>query len=435
MDAVKHYALVMTKMLHPRRCASLLLVFLFLLGPAGGAVGAPASPSPISAWAALRALPSWLDPDSVSQLDVGIDVLVPPDVPAPFSGTPTITAYDGYYSLYWVVPGTPPTFLQITGEQGGTIPAYSKYDRNVQLKQNADINGIPAYHDLTPIYDLVYWQVGDVVYSVESQNLAETDSLSLASALVRLDLSELSAGGNSSDQGNGEQAVTISLPDSVASGDLVSIDIEGVTGATLAVDAGSFPDNGGQTIDGVGGGTVQWLAPTVSANRTAHFTLTIPDSGESFDAQITVLGKTLTTSGPEVTISCPETASSGQSSQIVLNGSGQVVVRAQAGSFPANETNTLFAPDMAAGRTISGSLPGDGGSYGLDWLAPEVSVETSVMFTVTSSVSGATTSCSLKIEPDAVSSKSAQTVPTQAPTEDTGQECERPGRRRNERRQ
>ena len=63
---------------------------------------------------------------------------------------PDVTADEGYYSLYWVVPGSPPTFLQITGEVGGTIPDYSKHDRNNQLVQNAEVQGQPAYHDLTP---------------------------------------------------------------------------------------------------------------------------------------------------------------------------------------------------------------------------------------------------------------------------------------------
>ena len=93
---------------------------------------------------------------------------MPFSIPGPFSGVPQITASGGYYSLYWFIGGGNPTLLQITGTAGGSIPAYSKYDRNVELVPNATVNGVTAYHDLTPIYDLIYWQIGNVVYSVET---------------------------------------------------------------------------------------------------------------------------------------------------------------------------------------------------------------------------------------------------------------------------
>ena len=133
-----------------------------------------------------QVVPDWLSPGTAAQLDVGIAVQLPELVPAPFAGEPAIEASNGYYSLYWLIPGAPPTYLQITGEAGGTIPDYSAYDRNVELKQNAEVQGFPAYHDLTPVYDLVYWQVNNVVYSVESEGLTDTDSVSLANNLAVL---------------------------------------------------------------------------------------------------------------------------------------------------------------------------------------------------------------------------------------------------------
>ena len=107
-------------------------------------------------------------------------------VPEPFGGEPEVQASDGYYSLYWLIPGAPPTYLRITGTAGGEIPAYSYYDRNVQLEQNDSVMGYPAWHDDTPIYDLVYWQVGNVVYTVESHNLVSDTTMGIANSLMSL---------------------------------------------------------------------------------------------------------------------------------------------------------------------------------------------------------------------------------------------------------
>ena len=86
-------------------------------------------------------------------MDLGFPVLVPGWVPAPFGGAPAVDAGVGYYSLYWMHGGGEPTFLQVTGEVGGGLPAGSPYDLNIELSINASVNGAGAIHDVTPIYD------------------------------------------------------------------------------------------------------------------------------------------------------------------------------------------------------------------------------------------------------------------------------------------
>ena len=197
-----------------------------------------------------------MSPETAATLDLGFDVLVPGYVPQPFAGEPAVTASEGFYSLYWVMPGTPPTFLQITGEVGGTIPDYSKHDRNVQLVENAEVQGNPAYHDLTPIYDLVYWQVGSVVYTVESHNLGDDDSLALANGLLLL-----APGSDGGGEDQGAANATLSAPATVAAGEVATIDVAGGDGATLTADAGLFTGTGEAAIVVDGDSAVEWQAP------------------------------------------------------------------------------------------------------------------------------------------------------------------------------
>jgi hypothetical protein len=105
---------------------------------------------------------------------------------------PDVYAGDGSYSLYWMLPGTPPTFLHITGVVGGELPAGSKADLNVQLSINESVQGWPAIRDIgipagssTPIYDQVWWIVDGVRFSVESNNIG-TDSLTIANSMLHL---------------------------------------------------------------------------------------------------------------------------------------------------------------------------------------------------------------------------------------------------------
>lgn len=145
----------------------------------------------VTAWSPRLAVAQnvdWMSTEEASRLDVGIPVLVPSWVPAPFGGSPAIQASSGYYSLYWMNGGGAPTFLHITGEAGGSLPAGSPADLNNQLFINASVQGYEAIHDVTSIYDNVWWIAGGVLYTVSSNNMTGADSLSLANSLIALDV-------------------------------------------------------------------------------------------------------------------------------------------------------------------------------------------------------------------------------------------------------
>jgi len=125
----------------------------------------------------------YIGPETGASLDLGFPVLVPSWVPGPFGGSPSVDAGGGYYSLYWMNSGGEPTFLQVTGQVGGALPAGSPYDLNVQLFINSSVQGYGAIHDITPAYDTVWWIAGGVLYKVESRN-SSTDSVTLANSLI-----------------------------------------------------------------------------------------------------------------------------------------------------------------------------------------------------------------------------------------------------------
>ncbi|MGH2561996.1 MAG: hypothetical protein ACRDJH_23275 [Thermomicrobiales bacterium] len=266
------------------RVASLLAVLLVTAAAAGAA---PGQRSPVDL--NRHQSPDWLSAESAAALDVGFDVLLPSFVPAPFGGEPSISAYPGFYRLYWFIPGTPPTFLQITGEVGGVIPAYSEYDRNNQIFVNATVQGYGAYHDLTSIYDRVYWQAGEVVYTVDSQGLAGTDSLSLANSLGVLALS--SGVDDSSELPNDDGSETgvvpgegvapsLSVPANVPSGETAAIVVDGVSGAMLTADAGLFPASGSDSLTELDATTVAWQAPATETDVSVLFVLLNPTNGD-----------------------------------------------------------------------------------------------------------------------------------------------------------
>jgi len=136
----------------------------------------------------------WMSADTAASLDLPMDVLVPSWIPAPFdSVAPSITASGGYYELYWMIPGGPPTFLYIEGTAGGGMPAGSPANLNNELTINASVQGWNAIHDIgipagsdTPIYDQVWWIANGVLYTVSSNNMTGTDTMSLAESLVVL---------------------------------------------------------------------------------------------------------------------------------------------------------------------------------------------------------------------------------------------------------
>lgn len=374
-----------------RNVALRILVFLLLLVSiqASGLSGVAAAPvAPGSQPSSRFQVPGWLSAEAASRLDLGFDVLVPSEVPSPFDGEPAVDAYDGFYSLYWMIPGSPPTYLLITGEVGGTIPDFSYYDRNVQLEVNAEVQGTPAYHDLTPIYDKVYWQVGNIVYIVDSHNLDAIDSLSLANSLFPLGGpppsdtggetgGDTGSGGNTdtgNEDGNGTVAAdaTLGVPESVESGDVVAVGVGGVTNATLTADAGAFSGSGEATLTGVEDGSYDWQAPETDADVTVTFTLSSGESGENLTtAQTVVQGATSSGEATNASISCPALATAGKQARLSVTGGGTLTVDASDGVFPAEPPNTDFAPDADGSDVLTGTLP-DGGAVTLAWLAPEV---------------------------------------------------------------
>ena len=158
----------------PVRWRALAIVaLLLLLGTMAPAVQ-PAGPLPFPgvAPAAAQSAPDWMTPDQAALFTNDWPALVPSWVPEPFASVaPSIRVDGGSYSIYWYVPADVPTFLQVTGNVSGYIPAGSAYDLNVELVVNASVRGYEAYHDLTPIYDTVYWRENGIAYSVSSRNL------------------------------------------------------------------------------------------------------------------------------------------------------------------------------------------------------------------------------------------------------------------------
>jgi hypothetical protein len=342
-----------------------------------------AAPQPATRSVAIgHQLPDWLSPESAARLAVGIDVLVPSYVPAPFGGEPEVQASDGYYSLYWLIPGAPPTYLRVTGTAGGEIPAYSYYDRNVELMQNDSVMGYPAWHDVTPIYDLVYWQVGNVVYTVESHNMTGDSTMGIANSLMSLVVPE--AGGESPEEepvegetptetpSDGIFVSAIGAPETVASGEIASIGVEGSGDVYLVASDGYFLASGETGIVVTGGSAVDWQAPYSDSNLEVTFgAYRLADDSQLAETSTTVHG--VAAEAAEDTpadLQCPATASASMEARIALSGSGGIAVSSSTGYWPVETPNLDFQPDMDGGPTISGGL-GAGSTITLSWMAPD----------------------------------------------------------------
>lgn len=267
-------------------------------------VGGPATQAVASAGHVQSAVSraqnvDWLSSETASSLNLGFTVLVPGSVPSPFGGEPSVSASGGYYSLYWMNVSADPTFLQITGQVGGGLPAGSPYDLNNQLFINASVQGYDAIHDVTPIYDQVWWIADSVLYSVASKNLDGTDSLSLANSLVGLQAPAASGGGDTPpetaeptvDPGPTAAPVqpTISAQGSATAGDTVAVSIGDAVNVNLKADGGSFADSGDIAVYNVNGGDYNWQAPGVSSKKTFTISIESPQTGEMMaSTQITV---------------------------------------------------------------------------------------------------------------------------------------------------
>ena len=326
-------------------------------------------------------LPDWLSPETASRLAIGIDVLVPSYVPAPFGGEPEVQASDGYYSLYWLVPGAPPTYLRITGTADGEIPAFSYYDRNVQLEQNDAVMGYPAWHDDTPIYDLVYWQVGNVVYTVESHNMVGDTTMGVANSLISLVIPE--TGGETSAPSEGEASPTqipensvsvsrIGAPATVSSSALASIAVEGSGDVYLVASDGYFPASGDVGVVVSGGSTVDWQAPETDSDVEVTFGAYDLANDDQLASASTLVHGVAANANAEMPadLQCPATASASMEARIIVTGSGGLTLSSAAGSWPIETPNTDFQPTLDGGATISGGL-GAGSTIALSWLAPD----------------------------------------------------------------
>lgn len=252
----------------------------------------------------------YMSSDQAAQLDLGFSVLVPSWVPAPFGGSPAVQASGGYYSLYWMNGGGAPTFLQVTGEVGGALPAGSPADLNNQLFINASVQGYDAIHDVTSIYDNVWWIAGGVLYTVSSNNMTGTDSLSLANSLIELappaaadptevatevptevateeptqeatetptevateEPTKVATEPADSDAVAGPTG-SIDNPGSIGSGEVGTLQVVPSDVGTLRTTDGYFVDSGQTFITDLTGGGVSWQAPSVEVETEVQFTL------------------------------------------------------------------------------------------------------------------------------------------------------------------
>lgn len=335
--------------------------------------------------AAAQSGPGWMTAEQAALFTNGWPALVPSYVPEPFAGvTPSISVTGGSYQLYWYVAGDVPTYLEVTGRTDGYSPAGSAYDLNVQLVVNASVRGYEAYHDLTPIYDTVYWRENGIAYSVSSRNLP-TDVVSYANGSTAVSAPAVIP------TATGAPSASLFSPDSVASADVATVAASGGgSEATLVADGGIFPDTGTSEYPGIGDAAVSWVAPDVRVDTTVTFSL--------LDANGVVLFSTstlVTAGGASIGLSldCVASIAVGQTVPIVVTGSGRVSLGAGAGSWPAVPPNTDYDPGTG-GATLAFTFVG-GESVTLIWKAPETAQ------TATLSVSGSTgvapASCQVEI--------------------------------------
>jgi hypothetical protein len=336
--------------------------------------------------------------DTVAQLSsVGFTVLAPSYIPGPFGSLPSVSASSGYYSMYWVIPGAPPTYLLVIG--GDSIPDYSKYDRNNPLTQNDSVMGYPAWHDQTPDYDLVYFVMDGVVYSVESNNLSGDTTMGIANSLALVDIvapeptpteepvevptetpiddgsdtpTDDNAGGET-DSGTGDTTDTtttedtpdetstvssepaISAPESVVAGEEATISIDGVVSADLSASSGTFVLTGRENIEGAEPSSFQWTAPDTENGRTVRFKLTDPSTGELLATATTEVEQVPDDRIPVVAddLTCPSSVEMGSLGGISVKGSGQLLLDASDGTFPDTGPNATFAgPSEVEGADV-----------------------------------------------------------------------------------
>ena len=324
--------------------------------------------------------PGWTTNTFLANLaDAGIPIYAPTYIPDPFSALPSIDAGPVYYSLYWVVPGAPPTYLRITGERDGVIPGYSYYDRNKPLEQNTTVLGYPAWHDETPIYDLLYVDIDGVVYTIESRNLGSDSSISIAASLALLNI-PVPAGSTATptripndgtdilvptatpdpltvyDSGN--SGGNIVAPASVGSGKVITINVSGITSADLVSDGGVWLDSGGEVFAFVGPGAYEWRAPAAETSTTTEVSIVEPATGDVISSvRITVIPPLPEEVPVSIeTLRCPERMASGELITLRAFGSGMLRFRTTDGIFPAAGANPHFAGEGAGLDVMDGVI-------------------------------------------------------------------------------
>ncbi|HRA48768.1 MAG TPA: hypothetical protein PK819_11930 [Thermomicrobiales bacterium] len=373
---------------------TVLLALLTAMPATLGPVLAAPAPIPVPGAVRQQAVPDWMTTDVAAQFAIGIDVLVPFSLPAPFSGMPQYSASDGYYSLYWYVGGGSPTFLQVIGQAGGSIPAYSKYDRNVELTANATVNGATAYHDQTPIYDLVYWQVGNVVYSVEGQN-SSVDSLTLANGLGLLAVpvtevpTDVPAGPSAS----------VTSPDQISAGDVGAVTVTANGPVVLTTDVGTFSATGTSSISLAGSDVVNWQAPNVQSNTTATFTVSSSD-GTVLASTPTVILSSQQSAPTEVStdipwgLTCPEIALADDTVTVTASAPTGATLSAADGTFSGG--SPVVALDPGAEIDLDFTVPDDGSTDVLLSLLSDDGTEATCSISITTDASEAAPSATAK---------------------------------------
>lgn len=287
----------------------------------------------------------WLSPEQASALALDFPVLVPTWIPAPFGGTPSISASGGDYSLYWMISSDAPTFLQITGKVGGVLPAGSPADLNVQLFVNASVQGYEAIHDVTAIYDTVWWVMGGVLYTVSSQNMTGSDSLSLANSLIPLQAPVISepepepAPEEELPPQQVEASGSLDLPPTVDAGASTSLGVYPSASGTLEASDGLFSASGSNVVGGLSEGSVSWEAPNASVETTVNFSLIDEATGAiTASGSIEVIPPAIGgTSGGEANDASPSLV---QDESVSESGSSNVEESSVQGNDPANQTDS-----------------------------------------------------------------------------------------------
>ena len=384
------------------RISGLMVILAFLVTPLSttSVLAAPGTGSDAERSVAQNV--DWMTADQAARLALDFPVLVPSWIPAPFGGAPSIQASSGYYSLYWMISGGSPTFLQVTGEVGGGLPAGSPADLNNELSINSSVQGYDAIHDVTSIYDNVWWIAGGVLYTVSSNNMIGTDSLSLANSLVALQQPSAPepeptptsgpeptsptptpessvaptptpapaadpdpvVNESESDEAASGPTATMENAATVESGESLSVWAYPSREGTMRATDGVFVDSGETFTTGVMGGEVVWQSPAVSTETVVEFTLVDAMTGEeTARSSVTVVPVTTETGDDSASTDLDE------ATEAIETGADETSLAPDESSEPpviqtpeSGGTNGASVSDGTAGAEIPRGADGTGGT-------------------------------------------------------------------------